>query len=181
MIGIGSTNPAKVSAVESAVLHAWKVRPSRGDRPQFVAVEVSSGVSAQPLTDEETKQGARNRARAVLESGPNIDIAFGLEGGVASLEDGLYSTVWICVAGKSGREILTNGLRFRLPSALAEPILAGEEMGAVMDRLCARANVKHKEGMIGVLTEGVVTRSQGYESLARLAYGLYLSNFAPTP
>ena len=57
---------------------------------------VASGVSDQPMSEEETKQGAENRAKAAAaafaqagESGP--DFAVGLEGGVGRCGEGYHS------------------------------------------------------------------------------------------
>ena len=47
---------------------------------EIQSIPVASGVGAQPLTDVETRQGARNRAQAVLQQNQVIDYALGLEG-----------------------------------------------------------------------------------------------------
>ncbi len=178
IIGIGSTNPAKVVAVKSAVRHAHR-RLGLSDPLIFRAMAVASGVAAQPFSDVETRQGAINRAKAVLAQDSLVERAFGLEGGVAELPDGLYSTVWICVIDRLNQQAAANGNRFLLPVVLAEGIRRGQEMGDVMDELCHTTNLKHREGMIGVVTRGVVTRTESYAALARLAYGLWLKSFSP--
>ena len=59
---------------------------------EITSLSVPSGVSAQPFSDEETMQGAINRAKRALEEGAPIGI--GLEGGVMK-----RSTVYLCVTG----------------------------------------------------------------------------------
>ncbi len=179
IIGIGSTNPVKQAAVEQAVRAAHQ-HLGLADLLDFQAHEVPSGVPAQPFSDEETKRGALNRLSGVLSLNSAIDLAFGLEGGVVELADGLYSTVWIAVGNQAGKIVVANGIRFPLPENLAVGIRSGQEMGAVMDQLCQTTGVKHGAGMIGVLTGGVVTRTQAYSDLARIAYGLFLPNFTAT-
>ena len=171
-IGIGSENPVKVAAVEEAVDIVHERLGLYGPLKMH-SLAVESGVAAQPLSDEETRRGACQRAQRVLESDLAPDIAFGLEGGVEQRDDGLFSTVWVCIRDRDGHQVEVNGARFRLPDYVAEPILAGEEMGVVMDRLTGKTNIRHQEGMIGTLTGGAVTRQEEYQNLVQLAYGLY--------
>jgi len=172
IIGIGSQNPVKVAAVEEAVDIVHERLGLYGP-VKFHKLDVSSDVGSQPMSDDETRQGACNRASNVLQSDLKPDIGIGLEGGVEQRADGLYSTVWVCVQDQQGRVAQVNGARFRLPDDIAQPIQQGEEMGVVMDRLTGKTNIKHQEGMIGTLTGGAVTRQEEYQNLVQLAYGLY--------
>lgn len=171
-IGIGSQNPVKIAAVEEAVDIVHERLGLYGP-VKFHALDVPSGVGAQPMSDAETQQGARQRAQAVLQAELHPDVAVGLEGGVEERPEGLFSTVWVVIRDREERLVEVNGARFRLPEEIAEPILAGEEMGVVMDRLTGKTNIKHQEGMIGTLTGGAVTRQEEYQNLVQLAYGLY--------
>jgi hypothetical protein len=54
---VGSTNPVKVASSVSGMSQALK-----NDNIQVKAINVPSGVSNQPFSDEETKTGAINRA-----------------------------------------------------------------------------------------------------------------------
>lgn len=77
-IAVGSKNKTKVNAVRAVAPFA-----------DVQAVPASSNVRAQPFGDDETKQGAKNRAQgALLERGASVGI--GLEGGVFEGTDGLY-------------------------------------------------------------------------------------------
>ena len=172
IIGIGSTNPVKVAAVEEAVDLVHERLGIYGP-VKFQAMEVESGVGAQPLSDEETRAGAAGRARQVLNSYLQPDIAVGLEGGVDRREDGLYATGWVSVQDQQGKIVEVNGACFKLPDQIAQPILDGEEMGVVMDQLTGKSNLKHQEGMIGTVTGGAVTRQESFQHLIQLAYGMY--------
>lgn len=167
-VAVGSTNPVKVRAVVEAI-------GGRLKGVQVKGVEVASGVSEQPMTDVETKTGALNRARLALEA-VGAEIGVGLEGGVFRLKGDVWNTVWCCAISSEGRVELVNGERFILPRVLAEPLLAGEEMGPVMDRLTARKNIRHQEGMLGVVTTGWVTRVSAYTHLTGLALGRLLTD-----
>lgn len=172
IISVGSTNPTKLEAVRIAVTEVHTKLGLIGDL-DFRTHDVPSGVSPQPMSDEETVLGARNRARAALEAQPDADIAFGLEGGVMEIGYELFSTVWICVVDQKGKEFCANGARFQLPDVLSEAIRAGQEMGPAMDEITGRQGIRHQEGMIGVVTGGVITRAAEYGHIAKTAYALY--------
>lgn len=172
IIAVGSTNPTKLEAVRIAVEEVHTKLGLMGDL-EFKTHEVPSGVSPQPMSDEETRLGARNRARLALEAEPTAELAFGLEGGVMEFEDELHSTVWICVVDRNGKEFYANGARFLLPNVLAKAIREGQEMGPAMDEITGRQGIRHQEGMIGVVTGGVITRAAEYGHIAKTAYALY--------
>lgn len=173
-IAVGSTNPVKVAAVKDALADLIPDLEVQG-------FEVSSGVADQPFSEEETRQGTLNRAQRALNlamssglnSSSDFDLGVGLEGGVAEQVDGLYSTVWVCLVSADGRQQFVNSNRFILPDQIANSIRAGQEMGAVMDNFTGRTNLKHQEGMIGILTGGIITRKQAYAQMIKMAYGLW--------
>ena len=167
---LGSTNPAKIAAAQTALLlHSQGV---------VSGVSVASGVSEQPMSDEETRAGAEGRAKAALQHGKSQDSAgiilgMGLEGGVVELADGMWNTVWACVAASDGSVFTANGSKFRIPAGLAEQIRRGEEMGPLLAEVTGIDDIRSKEGFIGQITEGWVTRSSEYASLAGMALGLW--------
>lgn len=171
---VGSENPVKIAAAKTAAGSVW---------PDLVVVGVGvpSGVAAQPRSDEETKLGAENRAKnALIEGRRRIGIdeqesalGLGLEGGVVTIDGELWSTVWVVVTDTGKEFYAANGARFKLPASIAEPILAGEEMGPVVGRLLSNPEVKRQQGMIGVVTANFVDRSEEYAALAKLAIGLW--------
>jgi inosine/xanthosine triphosphatase len=82
-IRVGTQNPAKLGAVQDAL------RPFARDGAELmlVPVDVESGVAEQPIGWEEIICGARNRARAALESGDCV-LAVGIEDGLVRLSEG---------------------------------------------------------------------------------------------
>lgn len=171
---VGSENPVKITAAKTAAGTVW---------PDLVVVGlgVPSGVPAQPRSDEQTRSGATARARnALLEGKKRLQLqdeeaalGLGLEGGVVTIESELWSTVWVVVTADGKEFYSANGARFKLPTVIAEPIMAGEEMGPVVGRLLANPEVKRQQGMIGVVTNNFVDRSEEYAALAKLAIGLW--------
>ncbi len=125
-IAVGSTNPVKVAAVKSIVSQLWP-------EAEIQSVDVPTGVSEMPMSDEETITGARNRARAARLA-INADLGFGLEGGVHSDPIGLMLQGWVVVTDGNGREGVAGAGRLPLPPMIADRVLAGEELGPIMDR-----------------------------------------------
>lgn len=160
-VAIGSTNPVKVGAVREAL---GKLFP----KAKFVGVEVDSGVSRQPMSDEETLRGARNRAKAALKK-VGADMGVGLEGGVMPMKEGMMNTVWCCLVMRDGDEFVSGGEHFLLPPRWAKKLVNGKEVAEILDDELPEKNVREKQGMIGVLTRGLISRQEAYAKLVKLA------------
>lgn len=159
---IGSQNPAKITAVKN----------SFSDENEFVALDVPSGVSEQPFSDEETIKGAINRAEAALKRG-NGDIGIGLEGGVHETSFGLLICNWGALVSKVGKPIIAGGARLPLPEEIAIRLRAGEELGPVMEDYAKNKGVRKKEGAVGIFTNGKVNRSEMFTHVMNLLVGQY--------
>jgi inosine/xanthosine triphosphatase len=158
---VGSTNPAKIEAVRLALEH---LAPGCALR----AVDVPSGVPAQPVGDDATREGARNRAGAAL-AATGADVAFGLEGGVIHESAVVWLVSWVSVVDRDGRRGDASGLRMRLPKSVAERLAAGDELGTVIDDLFAVRASKQQAGAVGLLTEGFVSRTAAFADLVAMA------------
>ncbi len=168
---VGSTNPVKVNSVKRATVTHWPHGMVQG-------FEVASGVSSQPQGDAETKLGATNRAKAALAAGikqgkSEINIGIGLEGGVTEMDGEMWSTVWGVVVDESGNTFASNGARFKVPEIVAARIRQGEEMGVASSHISGIENVKHKSGLIGIITDNFVDRTTEYAAIAKLAIGIW--------
>ena len=173
-VAVGSRNPVKLAAVR-AVLE--RVQPAL----QLVSIEVASGVPDQPLGDEETQRGARNRALLALEL-TGAELAVGLEGGVVELPDGrMRSCAWAVVVDRDGREGMGGSLSMPLPDAVSARIRAGEELGHAMDAIANAVGTKHGRGAVGILTAGLIDRQRAYEPMVAYALAPWLAPafFAP--
>ena len=150
LIAVGSTNPAKTTAVRAICERAFP-------GCTVVAVDVPSGVPEQPIGHDQTSEGARNRAHAALAAVEGARMGMGLEGGV-DLDGSLISCV--AVVGAEGQENLTWGVRFPLPPVVAARVLKGEELGPVVDELTGHNESKKQLGAVGLLTNGIFTRTE---------------------
>ncbi len=181
-IFVGSTNPVKINATINAASETWSDVIVKG-------YEVPSGISEQPMSDDETRIGSENRAKNVLAVGlknlqgkklgsfANLSkqvLGIGLEGGVfLKAKNELWSTVWATVIDVNGNSFQSNGARFKVPDIIAQKLLAGGEMGPIVSKLMNKDNIKQKSGAIGVITKNFIDRTEEYVGIVKLALGLW--------
>ncbi len=166
-IAVGSTNPVKVTAVRQTINRIWP-------EAEIVSVAVPSGVSEMPMSDEETRTGARNRAVAAREA-LDADFGVGLEGGVQPEPFGLTLHGWVVVVDGNGRTGIGGGGRLPLPEHIAQKVLAGTELGDVMDEVLGDHNTKQKGGAVGALTNGLVLRGETFALAVAYAFAPFVS------
>jgi inosine/xanthosine triphosphatase len=165
-IAIGTRNKAKTGAVETVANEYF-------DNIQFEHIEVASGVSEQPFSDEETRQGAINRALNTR-AATNADLSFGLEGGVREINGIMHCCNWGAVALKDGTVMSGSGALFILPEEIAVQLRDGKELGAVMDVYTNGQNIRHHAGAIGIFTNGLIDRKEMFEHIVKLLIGQVL-------
>ncbi len=169
---VGSTNPIKIAAVQQALHEKFSDAVVKG-------FDVESGVSAQPMSDDETKRGAENRALRALEKGlqekkgVSAMLGVGLEGGVFEAPDGMWSTVWVAVVDQDKNFYYANGARIKIDEVIANKIRLGEELGPLIQELTGITDVRQKEGMFGVVTQRFVNRTEEYAAIAKMAIGTW--------
>ena len=162
-IMVASQNPVKLEAVRRGFIRLF---PSTGCK--VIGASISSGVSDQPRSDEETLAGACNRAQKVRASFPNADLFAGIEGGIEEGGNGMQAFAWVVFLGGS----LTGKARtatFQLPPEVARLVRTGLELGEADDIVFGRSNSKQKDGAIGILTNGVIDRTAYYAHAVSLA------------
>ena len=161
-VAVGSTNKTKTGAVRNAFPEAT-----------LVSVPALSGVADQPFSDEETLQGAVNRARNALEQ-TDADVAIGLEGGVLETGRGLFLCNWGALVTRHGEMFYAGGARIQLPDEFLHPLLSGKELSEIMDDYTRRRDIRSTEGAVGVFTGGYVNREEMFTHVAKLLVGQYM-------
>lgn len=157
---LGTTNKAKVSAVE-------EVLPNY----QIIACKVNSNVSNQPFSDEETIQGALNRAMSL----PKDGLRLGLEAGVTFHNDIMYLINWGVLIDEKDNVYYAGGTRIPLPEFVKERLKTRTvELAEVMEEYTKINDVRSHQGAIGVLTNNQVTRKEIFTHIVKLLYGQYL-------
>jgi inosine/xanthosine triphosphatase len=167
-IAIGTKNLAKSKAVQNICMLLIK-------QPEFITVDVPSNVSEQPIGDEETLQGAKNRAWLACNEA-QVNIAFGLEGGVKELDGQLFICNWGVLQTKEGKQYIAGGAQIPLPEEVAFAIRNGEELGPVMENYTKQVGIRHNEGAVGVFTTGIVKRAEMFEHVVKLLLGQYFKD-----
>ena len=154
-----TTNPAKISAISQAFHDLF------GEGSCHIeGVAVDSGVAAQPLTNAETRTGARQRVMNARQVRPEADFWVAIEAGI----EGNDAFAWMVVENHQLRGE-SRSASFTLPAPIMAGIHAGRELGEEMARLTGIENIKHKGGAIGVFTQGLLTRSSVYYQALVLA------------
>ncbi len=162
-IVVASTNPVKIDAALAGFQSMFPDEVFSVD-----GVSVPSGVSDQPMSDEETLEGALNRAKNARIHSPHVDFWVGLEGGVDEKHGFLWAFAWAVVLSS---ELMgqSRTAAFALPRELAELVRQGVELGEADDRVFGRSNSKQANGAVGILTADIIHRTSYYEHAVVLA------------
>ncbi|MFB4166776.1 DUF84 family protein [Virgibacillus sp. JSM 102003] len=156
---IGSKNPTKIKAVQEVFL-----------TDIVTGYDVPSKVSAQPLSDSETRDGAINRAMQCLET-TSGEVGIGLEGGVMQVNDHLYLCNWGALVTRENEIFTASGARILLPREFNDKLQAGAELGDIMDAYAKRKDVRKNEGAIGIFTNEHISRKEMFVHVVKLLYG----------
>ena len=128
------------------------------------------------MTDEETITGATNRAKGALAKHPEARFGVGLEGGIQKTGDRYYESCWVAVADANGKIGIGCSSKFELSSKFMVPILAGEELATVIDRLSGENDVRSNLGAMGVITNGVLARTESMTHGVIFAFSSFVSD-----
>lgn len=156
-IVVASKNPVKIRAVQNGFGRMFP-----GLDFCISSVDVPSGVVDQPLTNEETLQGALNRAENARLVVSEADYWVGIEGGIEQMDGEMSAFAWIVVLSQTMMGKGRTGTFF-LPPAVVDLIQAGKELGEADDIVFNRRNSKQESGAIGILTGEVIDRAGLYE------------------
>jgi inosine/xanthosine triphosphatase len=154
-IMLASTNRAKLAATHAVAHRIFTA-------PVVQTVTVAVDVPHQPIGDDETQAGAITRARAAA-AVDHAHLGVGLEGGLRQTRAGWALCSWAAVADARGRLGVGGGGIVVLPSQVVARVLAGEELGPVMDELAQAADTRHGLGASGILTGGLLHRQHIFE------------------
>ena len=167
---IGSQNAAKVAAAEQAVTAYWPDATVTG-------VSVPSHVSDMPASEEETIQGALNRATACHQQGATIGL--GIESGFRETAHGLFIIAWAASMDENGRVFLASAGDIPLPQYWQEGLRNGAELRPFI--LQSGLPYDYTTGAVGFLTQGHVTRDATLTQALKLALAPIANAAAYTP
>ncbi len=161
---VGSNNRVKINSVKQAFSKAFS----------DVLFEVEganseSGVPDQPVGDSETFSGALNRANFIFKKLPNADFWVGIEGGIEIDKEGdmeAFAWVYIKSLNLKGKAKTAN---FYIPKEVSKLVNEGHELGHADDMVFGKSNSKQSSGSVGILTKGLLNRTEYYEQAVLLA------------
>jgi inosine/xanthosine triphosphatase len=162
LFAVGSQNPVKINCVLQAIVEFWP-------EAQVLGARTESGVSHQPMSDHEMLTGALNRAREALQELPAANFGVGIEGGTLDTEEGLWAYAWVVIVDRRGKTGIGQTGRFLLPEGVGRLVRNGLELGEADDLFFGRTNSKQKEGAIGILSDGRITRLLLYKPAVTFA------------
>jgi inosine/xanthosine triphosphatase len=151
-LAIGTTNPAKLTAVKNVArdLLGWT---------QVIPVDVDLAIPPQPWGDDEPAHGALARGEAALAQ-TNAVYGVGLESGLADGPDErIYVISWAAVVDLHGTRGFGSGERFALPTDLNATLHAGAELGPLLDTHFGTSNLGQHQGAVGLFSAGRRTRT----------------------
>lgn len=160
IVAIGSTNEAKVLAVKEIIGGS-----SFFSGAQVMSFATSSCVSDQPLSLQETIQGAKNRAKNAFNKCDACSYSFGIESGLMKTWDVSTGFLHVCVCciydGQNYYTGLSTG--FELPPQILDLILAKKmdlSQACLYSGISNNEKIGSTEGLIGVLTKGKIDRKE---------------------
>ena len=153
---IASRNPIKINATRLAFEQTFPDKVF-----QFEGVSISSDISDQPMSSNETLKGAVNRSNNAKLECMNADYWIGIEGGVEKNGKEMQVFAWIYIQSKEmvGK---ARTATFDLPKKIIELIDSGMELGDADDVIFNRKNSKQKNGAVGILTKDLIDREKYY-------------------
>lgn len=152
---VGSKNAVKVSAVHEVIADYPDLAHA-----EVIGIPVSSGVSEQPLSLQETIQGAKNRAENAYQP---QSISIGLEGGVMEIPttDQEFMHISICSIFDGQHHHLGMSCGFRIPKKVSDLMIReGLDLSQAMEKaeLTDNPDIGAAEGAIGLFTKGRILR-----------------------
>jgi inosine/xanthosine triphosphatase len=184
VIAIGTRRGPKIQAVKEAI-EVLSSSNSSGSQFEFVAVEVDSGVSHTPSSQEELMRGARQRAETLAKIARknrlNWNYFVGLEGGLDVIHESMspvpvrrhsdplqntrrrvFLESWAYVSdGSRGHYGRSGGIE--LPASLAHEVLEnGTELAVAIDRFAGAKGIRDRQGAWGVLSNNLITRQEAF-------------------
>ena len=153
---VASQNPVKVQSTRTGFSDLfpnidWDVQ----------GFSIPSGVSDQPMSDEETLEGATNRAMNAKKQYPQAHFWVGIEGGCAIQDQQMWVFAWVVVCSR-GRVSKAKTSMFSLPDNISKLVQEGFELGVATDMIFGKENTKHSQGVVGMLSKGLIDRTQYY-------------------
>jgi inosine/xanthosine triphosphatase len=152
-IVVGSMNPVKINLVKRGFNELFG-----HENVEVIGFDAPSDVSKQPISSNETLNGAKNRTRHSKVAVPEADYWVGVEGGIEDQDGVMQEYTWIYLISKDGKESKSRSASFTIPPQIAAQIRNGVEFGPASDQFFGKDNLKQGTGTIGMISDNLYTR-----------------------
>jgi len=169
IVAVGSKNPTKSEPVRAVFAKHFSPLTVR-------SVEVNSGVADQPMSIDEMYIGALNRAKKALQKVKNASYGVGIEGGLHKHVFGWFEHSIVVIVNKKGEIGIGASGGLVLPEIMMNDIHKGKNLEEVVDYHFKTNKIGEGMGMFGIMTKGVVTRSEGVKHGVAFALARFLHN-----
>lgn len=167
IVAVGSTNPTKTGPVKEVFIRYFST-------VDVVGIKVPSGVSEQPVSLEETYRGALNRARKSLHHVKKAVYGVGIEGGLQKYTYGWFEQSLVVIIDRKGSIGIGASGGLILPEKIMTRIQSGMNLEEAIDEIFGTSEIGKGIGMFGILTKGLVTRSEGVKHGVAFALARFL-------
>lgn len=170
-IVLSSTNKAKIQAVKDFF-------NSLDIEFDLKCVDVDSGVSKTPESDNEGIQGCINRISEAKKIG-NADIYIGMEGIITKNLFGTFLCGWVCIENKLSEKYFGCSAKCQLPLKIAENSNSFRELSQLVKETYPTRLTKDIDiiGTNGIITNNLYTRVDEFQDALKCAFG-YMQNSA---
>ncbi|MCD5382665.1 DUF84 family protein [Candidatus Gracilibacteria bacterium] len=157
---IGTTNPAKLKAIEEGIA---KCNYFDGEKVEIIGEKMNSNVSDMPISLEENMQGAKNRAENLKKKGIEGNFFVGMEGGTTKIGEKAYLFGAIYILDKNGNGHFGLSNFMEVPEKFEKGIYEdGEELGIILGKETKDKNASKKGGAFGAWSDGNLTRTDQF-------------------
>jgi inosine/xanthosine triphosphatase len=130
------------------------------DQVEIIPALVESGVKPFPMSQSETLQGAINRAQEAKKMEPTADFSVGIEGGLFRFNNTTYIQA-IAAVMKGSNISVARSVALEIAQSFVDKLDPTSDASKdTVDKLMGRTNVFQNEGVMGVLTQNRLTRTQ---------------------
>jgi len=150
---VGSKNPTKINATKETFSLYFD------EEIEVQGISVNSDVEYQPINDQ-TFDGAKNRALALKEQNPKADFFVGIEGGMIELNNKPFNTNIACVIDSEGSIGFGMSPTYQLADSIAQKLKQGTELGQIMDEITGEEKTKIKGGAIDYFSQEKIDRTE---------------------
>ncbi len=167
IVAVGSTNPTKIIPVEMVFTKHFPHAVIKG-------ISVPSGVAEQPMSIDEMYKGALNRAQNALKKVRGAEYGVGIEGGLHKHTFGWFEHSIVVIVNKKKYIGVGASGGLVLPEIIMDSIHKGKNLEEAIDAHFKTTKIGEGIGMFGIMTKGIVTRSQGVQHGVAFALARFL-------